>query len=166
MSVAQIVVDTKARRGECVLPHRSPAVTVAVPSSTQSARSERITRRPPMKRVFLKQTLAVLAFGLAAIVPAAQAQDKGSIGISMPTKSSARWISDGDSMVKELQGQGLQDRPAVRRGRHPEPAGADREHDHQGRQGAGDRGDRRHHAVQARCRRRPTRASRSSPTTA
>jgi putative multiple sugar transport system substrate-binding protein len=30
----------------------------------------------------------------------ASAQDKGLIGISMPTKSSARWISDGNSMVK------------------------------------------------------------------
>ena len=65
----------------------------------------------------------------------------------MPTKSSARWIADGDNMVKVLQGEGLQDRPAVRRRRHPEPARADREHDHQGRQGAGDRRHRRHHAV-------------------
>jgi putative multiple sugar transport system substrate-binding protein len=28
------------------------------------------------------------------------AQDKGYVGIAMPTKSSARWISDGESMVK------------------------------------------------------------------
>jgi putative multiple sugar transport system substrate-binding protein len=28
------------------------------------------------------------------------AQDKGSVGIAMPTKSSSRWISDGESMVK------------------------------------------------------------------
>jgi putative multiple sugar transport system substrate-binding protein len=28
------------------------------------------------------------------------AQDKGTIGIAMPTKSSSRWISDGESMVK------------------------------------------------------------------
>jgi putative multiple sugar transport system substrate-binding protein len=59
-----------------------------------------------MKRIFLKQSLAVLAFGLAALAPSAQAQDKGTIGISMPTKSSARWISDGNSMVKELQAKG------------------------------------------------------------
>ena len=65
----------------------------------------------------------------------------------MPTKSSARWIADGDNMVKALAGQGLQDRPAVRRQRHPEPARADREHDHQGREGPGDRRDRRHDAV-------------------
>ncbi len=34
------------------------------------------------------------------------AQDKGTIGVSMPTKSSARWISDGDSMVKVLKDKG------------------------------------------------------------
>ena len=28
------------------------------------------------------------------------AQDKGIVGIAMPTKSSSRWISDGESMVK------------------------------------------------------------------
>jgi putative multiple sugar transport system substrate-binding protein len=36
----------------------------------------------------------------------AGAQDKGTIGVSMPTKSSARWISDGDSMVKVLKEKG------------------------------------------------------------
>jgi putative multiple sugar transport system substrate-binding protein len=29
-------------------------------------------------------------------------QDKGLVGISMPTKSSTRWIADGDNMVKEF----------------------------------------------------------------
>ena len=37
---------------------------------------------------------------------AVQAQDKGTVGVSMPTKSSARWISDGDSMVKSLAAKG------------------------------------------------------------
>ena len=56
-----------------------------------------------------------------------------------------------------VQGRsGYEHRPAVRRGRHPEPARPDREHDHQGRQGAGHRRDRRHHAVGRRCRRPPT----------
>lgn len=36
----------------------------------------------------------------------AHAQDKGTVGVSMPTKSSARWISDGDSMVKALKEKG------------------------------------------------------------
>ncbi|MES2548656.1 MAG: substrate-binding domain-containing protein, partial [Pseudomonadota bacterium] len=34
------------------------------------------------------------------------AQDKGTIGIAMPTKSSSRWISDGESMVKAFQDAG------------------------------------------------------------
>ena len=41
-----------------------------------------------------------------ALAGPALAQDKGTIGVSMPTKSSARWISDGDSMVKVLKEKG------------------------------------------------------------
>jgi len=47
-----------------------------------------------------------LAATLAVFIGAAFAQDKGTIGVSMPTKSSARWISDGDSMVKVLKEKG------------------------------------------------------------
>ena len=36
----------------------------------------------------------------------AMAQDKGTVGIAMPTKSSTRWISDGDSMVAQFQAAG------------------------------------------------------------
>ena len=54
----------------------------------------------------LKTLFAGLAFGLFGAIAPASAQDKGSIGISMPTKSSARWISDGDSMVKVLKEKG------------------------------------------------------------
>src|SRR5438105_3901914 len=50
--------------------------------------------------------LAAAAAGLIALAPAAMAQDKGLIGISMPTKSSARWISDGESMVKYFKEKG------------------------------------------------------------
>ena len=49
---------------------------------------------------------AALALGLAALGTAAHAQDKGTIGIAMPTKSSARWIDDGNNMVKTLQAHG------------------------------------------------------------
>jgi putative multiple sugar transport system substrate-binding protein len=46
--------------------------------------------------------------GLAATLAAgsALADSKGLIGISMPTKSSTRWISDGNSMVKEFTALG------------------------------------------------------------
>ncbi len=54
---------------------------------------------------FLKTVLATVALGVAT-VGAAQAQDKGTVGIAMPTKSSARWIADGDNMVKVLQAHG------------------------------------------------------------
>jgi putative multiple sugar transport system substrate-binding protein len=47
--------------------------------------------------------LALLA-GFAA--PEAFAQDKGTIGIAMPTKASARWISDGNSMVEQFEAAG------------------------------------------------------------
>src|SRR5215213_3652780 len=59
-----------------------------------------------MKRTFLKTLLAGLVLGAMGIAPLAYAQDKGSIGISMPTKSSARWIADGDNMVKVLKERG------------------------------------------------------------
>jgi len=54
----------------------------------------------------IKSMLAAAAAGLIALAPAAMAQDKGLIGISMPTKSSARWISDGESMVKYFKEKG------------------------------------------------------------
>lgn len=54
----------------------------------------------------LKLLLAGAVFGLAALTPAAFAQDKGTVGVSMPTKSSARWIADGDNMVKTLTEKG------------------------------------------------------------
>ena len=38
----------------------------------------------------------------------APAQDKGLVGISMPTKSSARWISDGENMVEQFEAAGYE----------------------------------------------------------
>jgi putative multiple sugar transport system substrate-binding protein len=49
----------------------------------------------------LAAALAAAAFALPA--PAA---DKGTIGIAMPTKSSARWIADGQNMVKVFEQRG------------------------------------------------------------
>jgi putative multiple sugar transport system substrate-binding protein len=49
--------------------------------------------------------LATAAVALALGGPVL-AQDKGTIGIAMPTKSSARWISDGESMVEQFQAAG------------------------------------------------------------
>ena len=50
--------------------------------------------------------VAAAAVGLAAMTGTASAQDKGAVGIAMPTKSSARWISDGNELVKALEAKG------------------------------------------------------------
>ena len=57
----------------------------------------------------MKKLVSILAaslIGAALVTSAAYAQDKGLIGIAMPTKSSARWISDGNSMVEQFQAAG------------------------------------------------------------
>ncbi|QOZ35296.1 multiple monosaccharide ABC transporter substrate-binding protein [Bradyrhizobium sp. CCBAU 53421] len=55
----------------------------------------------------LKVSLIALALaGLATAAPDAFAQSKPTIGIAMPTKSSARWIDDGNNMVKVLKERG------------------------------------------------------------
>lgn len=54
----------------------------------------------------LTSGLTALALGVGLMAAPVLAQDKGTIGISMPTKSSARWISDGDSMVKQFEAAG------------------------------------------------------------
>ncbi|MBY3223926.1 multiple monosaccharide ABC transporter substrate-binding protein [Rhizobium laguerreae] len=50
--------------------------------------------------------MAAAAFGVASFVMPAMAQDKGLVGIAMPTKSSARWIDDGNNIVKQLEAAG------------------------------------------------------------
>lgn len=56
-----------------------------------------------MKSLTLAVAMAALAFsGLA------HAEDKGLVAVAMPTKSSARWIADGDNMVKVLKERGYQ----------------------------------------------------------
>ena len=51
---------------------------------------------------------ALLALATAATLIGAPtfAQDKGTVGIAMPTKSSARWISDGNAMVEQFAAAG------------------------------------------------------------
>jgi putative multiple sugar transport system substrate-binding protein len=51
--------------------------------------------------------LAIVFAGVAALGSnGAFAQEKGTVGIAMPTKSSARWIDDGNNMVKALKEKG------------------------------------------------------------
>lgn len=66
-------------------------------------------------RIYWEENMRLLTAGLAALalmlpslsVPSL-AQDKGYVGIAMPTKSSSRWISDGESMVKFFEEAGYQ----------------------------------------------------------
>ncbi|WP_306258687.1 multiple monosaccharide ABC transporter substrate-binding protein [Pararhizobium sp. IMCC21322] len=61
--------------------------------------------------LFTKSLVAVAAVATAVsgpVVGSAFAQDKGTIGIAMPTKSSARWISDGNSMVEQFEAAGYE----------------------------------------------------------
>ena len=57
---------------------------------------------------FFNTMVSVLALSVATagLGGAAHAQDKGAVGIAMPTKSSARWIADGDNIVKVLKSRG------------------------------------------------------------
>src|SRR5689334_11602359 len=57
----------------------------------------------------LKTTLSVVALAATmavALAGPAFAQSKGTVGIAMPTKSSARWIDDGNNIVKILKERG------------------------------------------------------------
>ncbi|WP_343501912.1 multiple monosaccharide ABC transporter substrate-binding protein [Alloyangia pacifica] len=56
----------------------------------------------------LTKLAGALAVSLVALSSAAFAQDKGTVGIAMPTKSSARWIDDGNNMVKQLEEAGYE----------------------------------------------------------
>src|ERR1700712_3473757 len=53
-----------------------------------------------------KLLVCLLAVGALGASSTVLAQDKGGVGISMPTKASARWIDDGDNMVKVFKAQG------------------------------------------------------------
>ncbi|WP_407941193.1 multiple monosaccharide ABC transporter substrate-binding protein [Neoaquamicrobium microcysteis] len=54
----------------------------------------------------LKLAMGAAALGAMLLTSSAFAQDKGTVGIAMPTKSSARWISDGNSMVEQFEAAG------------------------------------------------------------
>ena len=66
-----------------------------------------------MKRISSLLASLVIAAGAAAAATLSDsapvlAQSKGTIGIAMPTKSSARWISDGNSMVEQFEAAGYE----------------------------------------------------------
>ncbi|MBV8625191.1 MAG: sugar-binding protein [Herbaspirillum sp.] len=60
----------------------------------------------------MKSVLTGIALGLGvtlmSISAQVSAQSKALVGVAMPTKSSARWIADGNNMVKVLKEKGYQ----------------------------------------------------------
>jgi putative multiple sugar transport system substrate-binding protein len=58
------------------------------------------------RRTTLKALAAAITLGFAFVTPVANAQDKGTVGVAMPTKTSTRWVSDGNSMVAALAAKG------------------------------------------------------------
>ncbi|KQV48860.1 sugar ABC transporter substrate-binding protein [Pelomonas sp. Root1217] len=58
----------------------------------------------------MRRTTFLALSALLTLAPCAPllAQGKGTIGISMPTKGSQRWIADGDNMVKSFKALGYQ----------------------------------------------------------
>lgn len=55
---------------------------------------------------FFATALSALAIVAGLGFAPAVAQEKGTVGIAMPTKSSARWIADGDAMVQQFTAAG------------------------------------------------------------
>jgi putative multiple sugar transport system substrate-binding protein len=107
---------------------------------------------------------AALMTGATLMTPLAHAQDKGLIAISMPTKSSARWIADGSNMVKVFKEKGYRTDLQYADDDIPNQLAQIENMITKGSKVlviAAIDGT----TLSMRCRRRPTRASRSSPTT-
>ncbi|SMO70911.1 multiple monosaccharide ABC transporter substrate-binding protein [Paracoccus laeviglucosivorans] len=58
--------------------------------------------------MFNLRKIALAAASIAALSVPGIAAAEGMVGISMPTKTSARWIDDGNNMVKQFQEAGYQ----------------------------------------------------------
>jgi len=56
----------------------------------------------------IKRLISLVAAGAICVIAPAYSADKGTVGIAMPTKSSARWISDGNSMVEQFTAAGYE----------------------------------------------------------
>ncbi|PWJ91121.1 monosaccharide ABC transporter substrate-binding protein (CUT2 family) [Mesorhizobium loti] len=59
-----------------------------------------------VKVKIIKTLAAVAALGVAAMTYSAHAADKGLVGVLMPTKTSQRWINDGDAVKSQLEALG------------------------------------------------------------
>ena len=83
-----------------------------LPNQYDSTTFDTLIKEKKMSKKLVFTLVAVLM--LASLVlsacgsPAAPADDTKLVGISMPTKTSTRWISDGESMVKEFEAMGYE----------------------------------------------------------
>jgi putative multiple sugar transport system substrate-binding protein len=79
-------------------------IVTGVLLSPNQAKKVKGVKMPNLKNTFFALALTILA--AVASGSGALAQSKPTIGIAMPTKSSARWIDDGNNMVKVLKERG------------------------------------------------------------
>ncbi len=59
-----------------------------------------------MRKLIATLAAGALALSLAACSSGGSSSDKGTIGVAMPTKSSERWIADGNNIKKQLEAAG------------------------------------------------------------
>jgi putative multiple sugar transport system substrate-binding protein len=90
------------RAPSCGLPRQQSGPPKAAVENIQAETLKELT----MKRLTTLFSATAFALGALALALPASAADKGTVGIAMPTKSSARWIADGDNMVKVLKERG------------------------------------------------------------
>jgi putative multiple sugar transport system substrate-binding protein len=69
-------------------------------------RSRQIITKGEITVKIIKALVGALALGLATTSYGAYAQDKGIVGVLMPTKTSQRWINDGDAVKSQLEALG------------------------------------------------------------
>jgi putative multiple sugar transport system substrate-binding protein len=95
-----------------MLTQRFLIVNLLLPDQHQSTMFNLFNKEKKMSRKLVYTLVAVVM--LASLIlsacgaPAAPADDTKLVGISMPTKTSTRWISDGESMVKEFEAMGYE----------------------------------------------------------
>ncbi len=103
--------------------------------------------------------VGALALGLATMSYSAHAQDKGLVGVLMPTKTSQRWINDGDAVKSQLEALGYTVDLQYAQDDIANQLSQLENEITKGPEGADHRLDRRHHAVRCaaegrRCGRR------------
>src|SRR5262245_9178998 len=91
-------------RGKCRVADRSAA---AADLPADGANQEDVVRKLSWLAALLAMAIALATAGCGrSTEPAAGDGTKGTIGIAMPTKSSERWVADGQNMVDQFKALG------------------------------------------------------------